>query len=305
MRHTHAFPPSHTNAPSPFPANPPKPAPMIFTTRFAPSPTGHLHIGHAFSAWTAWQAASEKGGRFILRLEDIDTTRCKPEFDQVIFDDLIWLGLDWELPVRRQSEHFDDYARVLERLIALRVVYRCFKTRAEILDDIARAPHGAGEVYRGPVKPMSADEEAERVAKGESYAWRLSLDRCRDVLGPRFAAMQFIEDERGLLPADPDPLGDVILARKDVGTSYHIAVVHDDALQGMTHIIRGEDLFELTPLHVLLQTLLDLPTPIYRHHRLLTDENGQRFAKRNLSVTLKSMREAGMSAEDVRSKWGF
>ncbi|MAK63783.1 MAG: tRNA glutamyl-Q(34) synthetase GluQRS [Maricaulis sp.] len=278
---------------------------MTFTTRFAPSPTGHLHIGHAFSAWTAWQAASEKGGRFILRLEDIDTTRCKPEFDQVIFDDLIWLGLDWELPVRRQSEHFDDYARVLERLIEKGVVYRCFKTRAEILEDIARAPHGAGEVYRGPAEPMGADEEAERVAQGESYAWRLSLDRCREVLGERFGAMRFLDEIKGEQAADPDPLGDVILARKDVGTSYHIAVVHDDALQGMTHIIRGEDLFELTPLHVLLQTLLDLPTPVYRHHRLLTDAKGQRFAKRNLAATLKSMRESGMSAEEVRAKWGF
>ncbi|WP_203295035.1 tRNA glutamyl-Q(34) synthetase GluQRS [Maricaulis parjimensis] len=278
---------------------------MSFTTRFAPSPTGHLHIGHAFSAWTAWRAAMEADGRFILRLEDIDTTRCKPEFDQVIFDDLIWLGLDWEEPVRRQSEHFEDYAKVLERLIALGVVYRCFKTRAEILEDIARAPHGMGEVYRGPADPMSADEEAERVARGESYAWRLSLDRCRDVLGARFGTMRFLDEIKGEQAADPDPLGDVILARKDVGTSYHIAVVHDDALQGMTHIIRGEDLFELTPLHVLLQTLLDLPTPIYRHHRLLTDAKGQRFAKRNRAATLKSMREAGMNAEDIRAKWGF
>ena len=278
---------------------------MTFTTRFAPSPTGHLHVGHAFSAWTAWRAAMEADGRFILRLEDIDTTRCKPEFDQVIFDDLIWLGLDWEEPVRRQSEHFDDYAKALDRLIALGVVYRCFKTRAEILEDIARAPHGVGEVYRGPAEPMGTDEEAERLAMGESFAWRLSLDRCRDVLGERFGAMRFLDEIKGEQIADPDPLGDVVLARKDVGTSYHIAVVHDDALQGVTHVIRGEDLFELTPLHVLLQTLLDLPTPIYRHHRLLTDETGQRFAKRNLSVTLKSMREAGMSAADVRAKWGF
>lgn len=277
---------------------------MTFTTRFAPSPTGHLHVGHAFSAWTAWRAAMEADGRFVLRLEDIDTTRCKLEFDQVIFDDLIWLGLDWELPVRRQSEHFDDYTGVLERLIDKGVVYRCFKTRAEILEDIARAPHGLGEVYRGPAEPMGADEEAERVAQGESYAWRLSLDRCREVLGERFGAMRFLDEIKGEQAADPDPLGDVILARKDVGTSYHIAVVHDDALQGMTHIIRGEDLFELTPLHVLLQTLLDLPTPVYRHHRLLTDAKGQRFAKRNLAATLKSMREAGMSAEEVRAKWG-
>jgi glutamyl-Q tRNA(Asp) synthetase len=276
---------------------------MSFITRFAPSPTGHLHIGHAFSAWTAWHAAVEADGRFLLRLEDIDTVRCKPEFEQVILDDLIWLGLDWEEPVRRQSDHFDDYARVLERLQALGVVYRCFKTRREILEDIARAPHGPGEVYRGPLTPMSADEEAERIANDEAFAWRLSLDHCRDVLGERFASMRYREDGAGEQVADPDPLGDVILARKDVGTSYHIAVVHDDALQGISHVIRGEDLAEMTPLHVLLQTLLDLPTPVYRHHRLLLDENGERFAKRNHSVTLKSLREQGVTPAELRTRF--
>lgn len=276
---------------------------MSFTTRFAPSPTGHLHIGHAFSAWTAFRAACEAEGRFILRMEDIDTVRCKREFEPVILDDLIWLGLDWEEPVRRQSEHFDDYARVLERLEALGVIYRCFKTRREIMEDIARAPHGPGEVYRGPSAPMGADEEADKVAAGEAFAWRLSLARCRDVLGPRFAKLRYLEDDQGEQTANPDPLGDVILARKDVGTSYHIAVVHDDALQGISHVIRGEDLRAMTPLHVLLQTLLDLPTPVYRHHRLLLDENGERFAKRNKSVTLKSLRESGVSPDEVRSRF--
>ncbi|WP_297731295.1 tRNA glutamyl-Q(34) synthetase GluQRS [uncultured Maricaulis sp.] len=276
---------------------------MSFTTRFAPSPTGHLHIGHAFSAWTAFRAACEAEGRFILRMEDIDTVRCKREFEPVILDDLIWLGLDWEEPVRRQSEHFDDYARVLERLEALGVIYRCFKTRREIMEDIARAPHEVGEVYRGPLEPMSVDEEASRMAAGEAFAWRLSLARCRDLLGPRFSAMRYIEDGAGEQTANPDPLGDVILARKDVGTSYHIAVVHDDALQGISHVIRGEDLRAMTPLHVLLQTLLDLPTPVYRHHRLLLDENGERFAKRNKSVTLKSLRESGVSPDEVRSRF--
>lgn len=281
---------------------------MSFVTRFAPSPTGYLHLGHAFSAWTAFRAACDADGRFILRLEDIDTVRCKREFEQAIFDDLIWLGLDWELPVRRQSEHFPDYDAVLQRLRGLGVVYRCFKTRREILDDIARAPHGVGDVYRGPAEPMGPDEEAERLAAGEAYAWRLSLARCRDLLGERFAAMRFREEgeRHGMreIAADPDPLGDAVLARKDVGTSYHIAVVHDDALQGITHVIRGEDLFELTPLHVLLQTLLGLPTPVYRHHRLLTDAQGERFAKRNKAATLKAMREAGRSPEDVRAKFG-
>lgn len=277
--------------------------PMTFTTRFAPSPTGHLHIGHAFSAWTAFQATCEAEGRFILRMEDIDTVRCKPEFEQVILDDLIWLGLDWEEPVRRQSDHFDDYAAVLDRLRGLGVVYRCFKTRREILEDIARAPHRIGEVYRGPLSPLSTDEEATRVAAGDPFAWRLSLDRCREVLGARYGAMRFVEDGQGDQVADPDPLGDVILARKDVGTSYHIAVVHDDALQGISHVIRGDDLRAMTPLHVLLQTLLDLPIPVYQHHRLLLDEKGERFAKRNKSVTLKFLRESGVTPDEVRAQF--
>jgi glutamyl-Q tRNA(Asp) synthetase len=276
---------------------------MTRRTRFAPSPSGHLHLGHAFSAWSAWQWAQENEAEFILRIEDIDTTRCKRAFEQSIFDDLIWLGLDWPLPVRRQSEHFDDYAGVLDKLRGLGVVYRCFKTRKEILEDIARAPHGLGEVYRGPSQAMSADEEAERVAAGESFAWRLSLDRCREHLGARYDALAFEDLDKGEQRADPAPLGDIILARKDVGTSYHIAVVHDDALQEISHIVRGEDLFELTPLHVLLQTLLGLPVPAYKHHRLLTDETGKRFAKRDKAATLKAMREDGLLAEDVRQRF--
>lgn len=276
---------------------------MIRRTRFAPSPSGHLHLGHAFSAWSAWQWAQDNEAEFILRIEDIDTTRCKREFEQSIFDDLIWLGLDWPLPVRRQSEHFDDYAGVLEKLRELGVVYRCFKTRKEILEDIARAPHGVGEVYRGPTEVMSAEEEAERVAGGESFAWRLSIDRCREHLGDRFDALIFEDLDKGEQRADPTLLGDIILARKDVGTSYHIAVVHDDALQEINHVVRGADLLELTPVHVLLQTLLGLPVPTYKHHRLLVDETGKRFAKRDKAATLKAMREAGMMAADVRQRF--
>ncbi|MBR9824258.1 MAG: tRNA glutamyl-Q(34) synthetase GluQRS [Alphaproteobacteria bacterium] len=272
---------------------------MTFRTRFAPSPSGHLHLGHAFSAWTAWEAAQAAEGEFILRIEDIDTTRCKREFEQSIFEDLIWLGLDWPEPVRRQSEHFADYDSALERLKALGVVYRCFKTRREILEDIARAPHGMGEVYRGPSEPISPAEESERVEQGEAFAWRLSLDHCRDHLGAAYTAMRFVDTERGEQAADPEALGDVVLARKDVGTSYHIAVVHDDALQAITHVIRGEDLRDVTPLHVLLQTLLGLPVPTYTHHRLLLDDTGKRFAKRDKAATLKDMRERGLSAPDL------
>ena len=276
---------------------------MTFRTRFAPSPSGHLHLGHAFSAWTAWSAAQEAEGVFILRIEDIDTTRCKREFEQSIFDDLIWLGLDWPLPVRRQSEHFADYGSRIEELRSRDLVYRCFKTRKEIIEEIARAPHGPGEVYNGPTNAMSADEEAERLARGDAYAWRLSLARCRDHLGEAFNALGYQDMDHGRQAADPTSLGDVILARKDVGTSYHIAVVHDDALQDITHVIRGEDLRDVTPLHVLLQTLLGLPVPAYRHHRLLMDENGKRFAKRDKAATLKAMREAGMSAGELLLKF--
>jgi len=280
---------------------------MSFVTRFAPSPSGGLHLGHAFSAWTAWSAAQEAGGEFILRIEDIDTTRCKPEFEPDIFDDLHWLGLEWKKPVRRQSEHFADYANMLEKLKTLGLVYRCFKTRTEILDEIARAPHtptnSHSTPYKGPLNTLSMDEESTLLDAGKPYAWRLSLAKCRDHLGSRFEQMFFIEKEKGAVKSDPSSLGDVVLARKDVGTSYHMAVVHDDALQGISHVIRGVDLFEQTPIHVLLQTLLGLPVPVYHHHRLLLDKSGKRFAKRDQASTLKSMRESGVSAADVIARF--
>ncbi|MDG1418996.1 MAG: tRNA glutamyl-Q(34) synthetase GluQRS [Maricaulis sp.] len=284
-------------------------APKPFITRFAPSPSGHLHLGHAFSAWTAWSAARKACGTMLLRIEDIDTTRCKPEFERAIFEDLAWWGLDWPTPVRRQSEHFDAYAGVVEKLRTMGVVYRCFKTRREVLEEIARAPHQPGEgpdhaVYRGPAKQMPASEEADHLADGLSFAWRLSLDRCREYLGARYETLCFVDAERGEIAATPDQHGDVILARKDVGTSYHIAVVHDDALQGVTHVVRGEDLLEQTSIHILLQTLLELPQPHYRHHRLLLDKDGKRFAKRNKAATLRDMRANGMSANDVLALFG-
>ena len=287
-----------------------------FLTRFAPSPTGHLHLGHAFSALTAFDAARAAGGTCLLRIEDIDTARCKPEFEEAIFDDLAWLGCDWPAPVRRQSAHFPDYARALNQLAEQGLVYRCFKTRKEIAEEIGRAPHQAGEgpygaVYPGPSEPLSRDEEAERVAAGEAFAWRLSMTACRDHLGEAFEALGFIEDgagpegETGPIKARPEILGDVILGRKDVGTSYHLACVHDDGLQGVTHVIRGQDLFFTTHLHVLLQALLGLPRPVYRHHRLLVGADGKRFAKRDKSLTLKALREAGRTPDDVRAMAGL
>jgi glutamyl-Q tRNA(Asp) synthetase len=282
---------------------------MSFATRFAPSPSGLLHLGHAFSALTAFEAAQAAGGRFVLRIEDIDTTRCRPEFDAAILEDLAWLGLAWEEPVRRQAEHFPEYAARLDDLRKRGLIYRCFKTRKEILEEIARAPHGPSEVYLGPAERMSPDEEAERVAQGESYAWRLSLATAREHLGARWDQLAFLEEgeaHAGEHRARPETAGDVVLARKDVATSYHLAVVHDDALQGLTHIVRGDDLFEATHIQVLLQEIFNLPRPVYRHHRLILDETtGKRFAKRDKAATLTAMRVAGETPEDIRARLGF
>ena len=286
-----------------------------FITRFAPSPTGHLHLGHAFSAMTVFKAAQAAGGRFLLRIEDIDTIRCKPAFEQAIFDDLNWLGLNWETPVRRQSEHFDEYRAGLDRLIAMGVVYRCFKTRREILEDIGRAPHHPGEgpdgiIYPGPAESLSADEEAEKIAAGEPFAWRLSMNATRDRLGD-LSRLTFQETgegpngERGMCTIQPELIGDAILARKDIGTSYHLAVALDDAEQDISHVIRGQDLFFATTMHRILQALLDLPVPVYRHHRLLTGVDGERYTKRDKSQTLGSMREAGVKAAEIRKQFGI
>lgn len=279
-----------------------------FVTRFAPSPTGLLHLGHAYSALTAWRAAKDAGGQFVLRIEDIDQTRCKREFEQAIYDDLEWLGIDWERPARRQSDHFDDYEKALERLRDKGVVYRCFKTRKEIADEIARAPHLTPSGPEGPQyvgEMLAAMEERALLAEGAPFAWRLSMQRAREVLGAGFDTLTFTEDgagpnrETGDIKATPEIFGDAIIARKDLGTSYHLASVFDDALQGVTHVIRGEDLFPATHLHRLLQALLDLPAPTYRHHHLITDDEGKRFAKRDKAATLSSMRENGMTREDV------
>ncbi|NJC41356.1 glutamyl-Q tRNA(Asp) synthetase [Brevundimonas alba] len=281
----------------------------MFATRFAPSPTGRLHKGHAFSALTAWRAAQDAGGRFILRIEDIDPTRCRPEFDAAILEDLSWLGLDWEEPVRRQSEHLADYAAVVEALDGRGLLYRCFRTRKEILDAIGDAPHGPADAARPG--PHPADEEARLLAEGRPFAWRMSLDRARETLGETaWNALAFREEgrgpngETGLVQARPETAGDVVLARKDAGTAYHVAVTHDDALQGVTHVVRGEDLFEATHIQVLIQTLMGWPTPVYRHHRLLTGPDGRRFAKRDNSVTLAQLRADGVTPEQLRAELG-
>jgi glutamyl-Q tRNA(Asp) synthetase len=288
---------------------------MSFVTRFAPSPTGLLHLGHAFSAITAHDAARKAGGQFLLRIEDIDATRSRPEFEAEILTDLAWLGLTWDSILRRQSDHMVEYAAALEALRARGVLYRCFLTRKEIAEQALSAPHHAGEgsdgvIYRGPATTMSADEEEMRIARGDSYAWRLSMRYSQDLLGEEFARLVFVEqrdgsDEEHIVAAHPESLGDVILGRKDTPASYHIAVVHDDALQRVSHIIRGEDLRSSTHVHVLLQKLLDLATPVYRHHKLLVGPDGKRYAKRDKSLTLAALRNQGVSPAEIRARIGL
>jgi glutamyl-Q tRNA(Asp) synthetase len=279
---------------------------VSFVTRFAPSPTGYLHRGHAFSALTAWRAAQDADGLFLLRIEDIDATRCRPEYDAAIFEDLAWLGVSWEEPVRRQSEHLADFHAAIETLRERGLVYRCFKTRKEI--DIGRAPHEPAIPYVG--EPLPADEEAERLERGEAFAWRLSLAAAREALGG-FEGLTFVEQgagpdgETGVIQARPETAGDIVLARKDVGVAYHLAVVHDDALQGVTHVIRGLDLFEAAHIQRLLQALLGYPTPTYRHHGLLVGPDGKRYAKRDKAQTLRELRAAGMSPSELRQELGF
>lgn len=267
-------------------------------TRFAPSPTGYLHLGHAASAIHAFGLAEKMGGTCLLRIEDIDTTRCKPAYETAIYEDLHWLGFDWPLPARRQSDHFADYQTTLETLIERDLVYRCFKTRKEIMDDIARAPHYLGEPYKGPKQALCSDEETELLSANKPYAWRLSLSACQEYLGRKYNRLSFVNNEQECV-AKPDLLGDVILARKDVGTSYHLACCHDDALQNITHIVRGVDLLESTHIHRLLQEIMGWPKPKYFHHELVTDADGKKFSKRDKSLTIQALRKEGLAANDV------
>ncbi len=279
-----------------------------FVTRFAPSPTGHLHKGHAFSALTAWTAAREAGGRFLLRIEDTDFTRSRPAFEQAIYDDLAWLGLDWETPVRRQSEHRCDYDQALERLRALGVLYRCFRTRKEVLAASAGAPQAGDpedlQAFAGGAH--APEDEAERLDRGEPFAWRLSLSAAERRLGP-LNRLTWLEqgEPSGLRRAHPERLGDMVVGRKDIAVGYVLAAVVDDALQGVTHVIRGVDLEEVTSVQRVLQALLDLPTPVYRHHPLVHGPDGRRLAKRDRSETLRLIRERGVSPADLRRELGF
>ncbi|MGC6330417.1 tRNA glutamyl-Q(34) synthetase GluQRS [Rhizorhabdus sp. FW153] len=262
-------------------------------SRFAPSPTGRLHLGHAYSAMRAHDLARAAGGRFLLRIEDIDPGRCRPEHVAGIIGDLRWLGLDWDGPPLFQSARLPLYAAALDRLKAMDLVYPCFCTRARIAAEIAAsasAPHGPdGPLYPGLCRTLSAGERAARIAAGEAHAWRLDCMRAAALAGP----LQWHDEQAGSVTARPDIHGDVVLARKDAPTSYHLAVTVDDAAQGISDVVRGRDLFEATHVHRLLQALLGLPTPHYHHHGLLTDADGNRLAKRAGSPSLASMREAG------------
>jgi glutamyl-Q tRNA(Asp) synthetase len=263
-------------------------------TRFAPSPTGYLHLGHVRSALEGWREA----GRFLLRLEDIDRTRCRDEYAAAILEDLAWLGIDWDGPVRKQSEHFDDYRRALDRLDALGVLYPCFCTRREIQAEITRAggaPHGdVGPIYPGTCRRLGAGEVGAKLRSGIDYALRLDLSRALALTGP----LDWIEG-KCTRQADPALLGDVLLGRKEFPASYHLAVTVDDAIQGVTLVTRGEDLAVATHIHRVLQALLGLSTPRYRHHPLLTDAAGRRLAKSEGAPTIRSMREQGMTPSEV------
>lgn len=275
-------------------------------TRFAPSPTGRLHLGHAHAALFAWRMAREAGGRFLLRIEDIDPVRCRPEFTDAILEDLSWLGLDWDGEVRVQSRHLSEYRAVLEALAARGLLYPCFCSRADIAREVAAsaaAPHGPdGPLYPGTCRHLPAEERAARIAAGGPHAWRLDVAAALATLA---APLSFTERGEGRIPCDPARFGDVVLGRKDVPASYHIAVTHDDALQGVTLVTRGADLKPATDLHRLLQALMGWPEPAYAHHALLLGPDGRRLAKRDRAATLADLRAAGRSPAELRALAGF
>lgn len=263
--------------------------------RFAPSPNGYLHVGHAFSALYTWRAAARLGGTVLLRIEDIDLARSKPAYVEQIFSDLDWLGLSWPRPVRVQSRHFDDYCRAGDRLREAGLLYRCFCSRKQVraASSGRNDPDGA-PVYSGFCRELSAAEVESRMAAGLPFAWRLDMGAAIDKVGPVGADYSDLRD-----------WGDVVLVRKDTPTSYHLSVVVDDALQAISHVTRGMDIYAATAIHILLQKLLNLPTPDYDHHRLITDQAGRKLSKRFADRSLKSLREEGVAVADLVSLLDF
>jgi glutamyl-Q tRNA(Asp) synthetase len=269
----------------------------MYTTRFAPSPTGLLHIGNGFSALTGWQRARARGGRFCLRIEDIDSTRCRPAFDAAILADLAWLEIDWDGPVLRQSQRLAVYAEAVAQLRGRGLLYPCFCSRADIAAAVA-APHGPdGPLYTGTCRHLSQDERAEHMAT-KAFAWRLDIGAALAQTG----RLNWIDTEAGRVAADPLAGGDIVIARKDLGVSYHLAVVIDDAAQGVTEVVRGIDLFPASHVQRLLQALLGLPETTYYHHRLIMAPDGRRLAKRDQDATLASLRAGGTGPEELRTR---
>ncbi|HEY0233938.1 MAG TPA: tRNA glutamyl-Q(34) synthetase GluQRS [Afipia sp.] len=287
--------------------------PPVF--RFAPSPNGHLHLGHAYSALLNHDLARQSGGRLLLRIEDIDSARCRPEYEAAIYEDLAWLGIAWEQPVRRQSEHLARYAEAVARLTEQGLIYPAFESRAEIARMVAekdaaglwpRDPDGV-PLYPGAAKSLPRIEREEKIRSGAQYALRLD----RTAASARAGKLTWREDgegpdgETGTVAARPQDWGDVIVARKDTPTSYHLSVVIDDALQGVTNVVRGQDLFHATSVHRLLQDLLGYPAPVYRHHALIRDETGRKLSKSGASTGLRQLRAEGMTPRDIRKLVGL
>ena len=285
--------------------------------RFAPSSNGPLHLGHAYSALLNHSMARGAGGRFLLRIEDIDTTRCTPELEAGIYRDLGWLGIEWEKPVRRQSEHFDDYAEALERLIDAEMVYPSFMSRGEMRAYIAdkeadgrewpRDPDGA-PLFPPVDRERAQSERRRRIEEGEPFAWRLDVEAALAHVARPFSWEEGgsgPNGETGRVAAEPELWGDVVIARKEVPTSYHLSVVVDDALQGITHVVRGRDLFHATAVHRLLQELLGLPVPRYHHHALIVDEDGRKLSKSRGDTGIAALREAGATPGDIARMVGL
>ena len=285
--------------------------------RFAPSPNGELHLGHAHSALLNFERARGAGGRFLLRIEDIDTTRCTPEFERAIYEDLAWLGIVWEEPVRRQSEHFDDYRAALEALIDAELVYPAFMSRGEVRGYIADAeaegrhwPHDPDGVPLYPAldRRLSRRERRRRMDAGDPFAWRLDMDAAIERVGSAISWLELgsgPEGESDRIVANPTQWGDVVLARKEISTSYHLSVVVDDALQGITEVVRGRDLFHATSVQRLLQELLGFSPPAYFHHALVLGEDGRKLSKSRRDTGLAALRAAGMTPADIRRMVGL
>lgn len=289
--------------------------PSDIRTRFAPSPSGLLHLGHACSALLAHDFARQSGGAFVLRIEDIDVSRCRPEFHAAILEDLAWLGLTWEEPVRRQAEHFEDYRQAVQKLSDMGLTYPCFCTRKEIAAEIegaVTAPHGPdGAHYPGTCRGVSDEERTQKREAGAPFVIRLDAAKAAARLEEAGSLPLHFEelpslasDEATRVEVDPLLFGDIVLARKDIPTSYHISVVFDDHLQHISHVIRGEDLREATHIHRVLQALLGFDPPVYFHHPLVRDETGRRLAKRDKAMTLRALKETGALPEDIRARSG-